>query len=143
LNGEYVVDTSVIVDAIVAEARRHSYARKQLAGLSKVVVPSIAVYELVWVLNKLGVKADAVRGAVESITGNPKVVVFPDDGRLAARAITRVVEEKAGLSNFDDKVILETALRAGLPLLTFDSELRKESDRAGLPSGREPGRTKE
>ncbi|MBI3858703.1 MAG: PIN domain-containing protein [Thaumarchaeota archaeon] len=132
MKAESVVDTSVLVDAIVAEALKHSRAREQLSGLSRMVVPSIVLYELVWVLKRLGVKAEEVRSAVETIANDPNVTIFPDDGRLAVRAISRVVAEGTSLMNFDDKVVLETALKTGLPLLTYDVELVRESERAGV-----------
>ncbi len=50
------------------------------------------------------------------------------------RRQSRVVEEKTSLSNFDDKVVLETALRLGVPLLAYDRELERESRRAGAKS---------
>ncbi|MBI3841099.1 MAG: PIN domain-containing protein [Thaumarchaeota archaeon] len=133
MSAEAVVDTSVLVDAIVAEARRHSRARKELAGLKRMVVPSVVLYEMVWVLKRLGVDAKRTRSAVEAIVNDSKVVVFPDDGRLAVRAIGRVVDEGTSLANFDDKVVLETALKTGLPLLTYDSELIREAERAKVP----------
>ncbi len=131
---EAVVDTSVLVDAVVEEARRHLRARAQLAGLAKLTVPIIVLYEMVWVLEKLGAESDAVRNAVETLVRNPKVTIAADDGAIASKAIGRVVEEKTSLSNFDDKVVLETALRLGVPLLTYDRELERESRRAGAKS---------
>jgi predicted nucleic acid-binding protein len=132
MSGVAVVDTSVLVDALVVEASRHSTARRQLAALDKIVLPTIVIYELVWVMKRLGAKETAVRSAVEALVSNPKVVILADDGRLASRAIGRLTEERKDLSSFDDKVILESALKEGVPLVTYDTELRKEADRAGV-----------
>ncbi len=131
MNGEAVVDTSVLIDAMVGEARKHRRAREQLAGFAKITLPGIVLYEMVWVLKKLGAEPDAVRNAIETLVRNPKVTIATDDGTIASKAIGRIVEEKTTLSNFDDKVVLETALRLGVPLLTYDRELVRESRGAG------------
>lgn len=131
MSGAAVIDTSVLVDAIVVEARRHSLARRQLASLDNLMLPLIVIYELVWVMNRLGAKSEAVRNALESLVSNPKVTVLTEDGRLSVKAIGRLTGEARSLSGFDDKVILESALREGVPLITYDSELRREMDRAG------------
>ena len=117
---------------MVEESRNHRVARDRLAAPEKLVVPSVVLYEMVWVLKKLGVGSEVVRGALEAVLRNPKVEVFPDDGRLAQKALDRVVAERTSLSNFDDKVVLETALKAGASLLTFDTELKREAQRAGV-----------
>jgi uncharacterized protein len=132
MKGEAVVDTSVLVDAIVEEAQKHAEAGEKLASLQKMRIPCIVIYELVWVLGKLGVEPGAVRNVVEALMRNSRVAVVADDGTLAERAIRRVVDEKTTLSNFNDKVVLETALKSGVPILTYDRELEREARLAGI-----------
>ncbi|MDV3243578.1 MAG: PIN domain-containing protein [Nitrososphaerales archaeon] len=136
MTAEAVVDTSVLLDAIVEQTQRHSQAREQLAGLTKIRVPSVVLYELVWVLHRLGVPPEAVRSAVEALLQNSKVTVASDDGRFTVRAIGRIVDEKLKLSDFDDKVVLETALKERLPLITYDKELEREARKAEIEARR-------
>lgn len=135
MTGEAVIDTSVLVDAIVEEAQKHMRAREQLAALTRMTIPSVVLYELVWVLNRLAVAPEKVLEAVETLVRNPKVAVSPDDGAISVRAIRRVVSEKTALSDFDDKVVLETAMKLGLPLVTYDKELEREMRRAESEAG--------
>ncbi len=136
MTAEAVVDTSVLVDAVVEEAQRHMQARERLAGLTKITIPSVVLYELVWVLSRLGAKPEGVRNAMEALVRNPKVVIATDDGRIALKSIGRILEERTSLSNFDDKVVLETALELRIPLITYDKELERESRRAGAKAQR-------
>lgn len=134
---EAVVDTNVLVDAMVEEASRHAEARGRIERLKRAVIPTVVLYEMVWVLNRLGADPETVKGAVETLALNPKISVAVDDGRITTRAMRRLVDEKTSLSNFDDKVVLETALGAGLPLMTYDRELEGEWKRAtGVVGGR-------
>ena len=127
-----VVDTSVLVDALVVEARNHARARARLEALDRMMLPSIVLYELVWVLKRLGTSEALVRRTLESLVGNPKVTIIQDDGRISEKAIIRLVNEGKRLSSFDDKVILESALRENTPLITYDLELKGEAKSAGI-----------
>ncbi|MDV3278455.1 MAG: PIN domain-containing protein [Nitrososphaerales archaeon] len=130
MTAEAVVDTSVLVDAMVEGAQKHSQAREQLAGLAKITIPSVVLYELVWVLSRLDVGPEAALSAIEALVRNTKVVIATDDGGVSVKAMRRVANEKTKLSNFDDKVVLETALKSGLTLITYDRELDREWRRA-------------
>ncbi len=129
---EAVIDTSVLVDALVAEAEGHAKARELLASMKKMHVPSIVIYEVVWVLRKLGVTPEKVEEVVTALVGNPRSLVEVDAGELSVRAIRMVVEEKAALTDFDDKVILGTALKLGIPIATYDRGLKREAKAAGV-----------
>ena len=127
-----VVDTSVLVDAMVAEAEGHEGARALLASMKKMHVPSIVIYEVVWVLRRLAVSPEKVEQVVTALVGNPRSSIEVDGGELSLRAIRMVVKEKAGLGEFDDNVILATAMKLGLPLATYDKELRRVAKAHGV-----------
>jgi len=128
-----VIDTNVLVHAIVEDSPQHADARSLLASLDRWLVPTIVVYELVWVLRKLGVGAEEARSVVESILRNPRTLVLTDSGDHAAWALKSLCEERLVLARFNDKVILAAAIKAGAPLATYDKELRKEAAERGVP----------
>jgi len=130
--GEVVVDTNVLIDAMVEDARNHAQAIKLIGSMKKMIIPSIVLYETVWVLRKLKLTPEKVVTAIEAIVRNPKSSIVPDDGDLALGAIRRVVAEQTELANFDDKVVLATALKHDRPIATYDEELRREAARAGI-----------
>ena len=129
---EAVIDTNVLIDAMVEEARNHAQASKLVGSLKKMFIPSIVLYETVWVLRKLDLAPGKVNTAIEAIVRNPKTSVVPDDGNFAVDAIRRVVAEEAELANFDDKIVLATALKLARPVATYDRELRREASQAGI-----------
>ena len=129
---EAVLDTNVLIDAMVEETRNHAQASKLVGSLKKMFIPSIVLYETVWVLRKLDLAPGKVNTAIEAIVRNPKTSVVPDDGNFAVDAIRRVVAEEAELANFDDKLVLATALKIGRPVATYDRELRREASNAGI-----------
>ena len=127
-----MIDTNVLIDAMVEEARNHAQASKLVASLKKMFIPSIVLYETVWVLRKLDLAPGKVNTAIEAIVRNPKTSVVPDDGNFAVDAIRRVVAEEAELANFDDKIVLATALKLARPVATYDRELRRQASQAGI-----------
>jgi len=129
---EAVIDTNVFVHAIAEDSPQHQESRKLLAGLKRWVVPTIVVYELVWVLKRVGVSSEKVVYVVESILRNPRTVVLADFGDYARWALRAVCEEKISLAHFNDKVIIAAAVKTGASLATYDDELRREAMRKGL-----------
>ncbi len=129
---EAVIDTNVLIDAMVEEARNHAQASKLVGSLKKMFIPSIVLYETVWVLRKLDLAPGKVNTALEAIVRNPKSSIVPDDGDFAVDAIRRVVAEQTELANYDDKVVLATALKLARPVATYDHELRREAARVGV-----------
>lgn len=129
---EAVVDTNVLVDAMVEEARKHAQASKLVGSLKRMIIPSIVLYETVWVLRRLNLSPEQVATAVEAMVRNPKSTIATDSGELAIDAIRRVVAERKELNHFDDKVVLATALRLRKPIATYDEELRKEANESGI-----------
>jgi len=129
---EAVIDTNVFIHAISEDSPLHKEARMLLYGLERWMVPTVVVYELVWFFKRVGVRSEVAAYVVESILSNPRTVVLADLGEHARRALRTLREEKIGLAHFNDKVIVSTAAKAGVPLVTYDDELRKEAMREGL-----------
>ncbi len=132
MSAEAVVDTNVLIDAMVQEARKHVQATKLLASLKRMIIPSIVLYETAWVLRKLDLTPEKVASAIEAIVRNPKASIATDDGDLSINAMRLVLDERLELAHFDDKVVLATALRLKKPLATYDKELRDEAERMGI-----------
>jgi len=129
---EAVIDTNVFVHAIVEDSPLHTEARNLLVRLRRWLVPTIVVYELVWVLRKLGVSAEEASNTVRSILKNPRTAVLTDSGDHTEWALRALCEEELSLAHFNDKVIIATAVRTGASLATYDEEVRKESVKRGV-----------
>ena len=127
-----VVDTNVIVGAVVEDTDIHEEAAGILEGLDEAVVPLIVLYELAWVFRKLGIPARHLASVYESLLSNPRVRIVaekPADLYAASRYIS---SRGLSLRRFNDEVILRTAARLGLPLVTFDKELARRAAELGV-----------
>lgn len=129
---EAVLDTNVLIHAMAEDSPKYKSARDLISSLAKISLPVIVLYEVVWVLRKLGLGPEEVVEAVEALMANPRVNIVPDEGNFALEAIRRVARERVDLVNFNDKVILMTALSLKLPIATYDHELAKEAKHVGL-----------
>lgn len=122
----------MLVHAIIEDSPRHGEARSLLEGLDEWVLPSIVLYELVWILRKLGADSAKVREVVEVLLDNPKTAVVAGSGAYARRAARVLEEEVLGPARFNNKIVLAAAIDLGLPLATYDGELRREARELGV-----------
>ncbi len=128
-----VVDTNVYVHALIENSMNYEKARQLLNSLSKRYLPTIVLYEIIWVLRKLGLGKEKIDLAVRSILANPATnIVSDNDGRYTLKAIQILVSEGIDLVHFNDKVVLAVAVNLDLPIATYDSELKKEAKKRGL-----------
>jgi len=103
-----------------------------LGALEQWLIPSIVLYELVWVLKKLGLDPPRIREVVEAVLDNPKTAVVADGGAHAKEAIRALESEGLSPAHFNDKVVLAVAAELELPLATYDRELRREARGQGV-----------
>jgi predicted nucleic acid-binding protein len=91
------------------------------------------IYEIVWALRKLDLSREKINEVLESIINDSRVRIVPDEaGKHSLQAMKYIISEKIDTANFNDKVILLTALSLRLPIVTYDRELRKEATAKGL-----------
>jgi predicted nucleic acid-binding protein len=115
---EALLDTNVLVAVLVEDDVNHREALRVWSGAEKVHVPFISVVELEYFLvkHKLGSKA------IQELVNDPKVEIVPNTSQDIRFALTR---KPKSYDDFNDYIILSTARRTSLPLLTFDGELRR------------------
>jgi predicted nucleic acid-binding protein len=130
---EAVVDTNVYIHAVIQDSAKHREARSLIESFSKIHLPIIVIYEIVWAMRKLGLSGEKINEVLESITSDSRVRVVHDEaGKHSLQAMKYIVSEKIDVGNFNDKVILSTAQNLGLPLATYDKELKKEAIARGV-----------
>ncbi|MEL9990743.1 MAG: PIN domain-containing protein [Thermoproteus sp.] len=122
---EAVVDTNALVYYIVEDSPNHLEAVEKLDALESWHLPTVVVHELAWFFKK----AAPDRGAeiLKALLDYKKVVVHCEDLPVLRRATT------AGLAHYNDFVILHTAKKLGLPIVTFDIKMRKRAEALGVP----------
>jgi hypothetical protein len=123
-----VVDTNVLVFDTFADSALHAPARQRLDGLEHWYLPGIVLHEYVWALRGLHAALAFAREKVEEWLLAEKAAYSPetpDDILFATR-------EAASYARYNDYLILSQAKRLGLPVLTFDRQLRTEARRQGI-----------
>ena len=124
--GDHVVDTHALIWHLVGGTELSTTARAILldadAGNRRIVVPSIAMVEIVYLAERGRVGADLL----EEMLGFLSDPVRPY--RLAAldepvvRAIQRV--PRSAVPDMPDRIVTATALHLGLPLISRDERIR-------------------
>jgi len=117
-------DTSFLRALLVEEEPGHDEAVRLASCVSEIVVPSVAIHELVWSLRRShgAVRAQSL---VAYVLGSEVFLYEPvtrEDVWFALRDPRR----------YEDLLVLHTALRLGLGLATLDKELARLARRLGV-----------
>lgn len=116
-----VIDTNVLVFDTFEDSEFHGRAARTLDAMGKWHLPSIVFHELIWFFRTRKIRLTRARLKVEEYLTNEKTSFLPcsvDDIRFAVLRMTKHQE-------YNDLVILSAAKRLGLPLFTFDDELKQ------------------
>ena len=116
-----VVDTNFIVALIVEDDENHLDALEKWRLVDEAYLPAIAATELAYFFLKHRVNL----GLLEEVFSDPKIKIIPtteEDIRFAVRNSDKI----SGYDDFNDQLILSTALRLQLRLLTYDRVLQKD-----------------
>jgi len=122
-----VIDTNVLVYAVLRDSEFNEGARRLLASLERWVVPSIVLYELYWFFREEGYGGEEINAVISSILRSPRTKVVGDGGKYTKRAL----ELTKNPERFNDMVILATAQDFGR-LATYDKKLRRDAERLGI-----------
>ena len=113
-----VVDTNFVVALVVEDDVNHEDAVEKFQVLEKAYLPAIAVAELAYIF----IKHKVDLSALEVVLSDPRVEVVEHNytDYLFAMRNRHLVKR---YDDFNDMLILATALRLKLKLLKYDKEL--------------------
>jgi predicted nucleic acid-binding protein len=114
-----VVDTNVLVFDTFEDSDSHREAVEALDALEGWVIPGIVFHEYVWFMKDQKMEAAETRIKVNEYLMDAKTRFRPVDADDIAFAVGNVRR----LGEYNDLIILSSAKRLGLPLLTFDKGL--------------------
>ncbi|HEX9913634.1 MAG TPA: PIN domain-containing protein [Candidatus Bathyarchaeia archaeon] len=123
-----VVDTNVLVFDTFEDSDSHGDALEALDSLEEWVIPGIVFHEYVWFMKDQKVTAEDTRMKVNEYLMDTKTRFHPIDADDIAFAVGNVRR----LGEYNDLVILSSAKRLGLPLLTFDKRLAAKAREFGV-----------
>ncbi|GAB6946223.1 PIN domain-containing protein [Vulcanisaeta sp. JCM 16161] len=114
----FVVDTNVIIAVILEDDVNHDKAVNTWNSLSEAYVPTISLIELgyFFIRHKINLSI------IGEVLRDPKIKVVENNAQDIYFAIN-YRDYIRHYDDFNDLLILSTALRLNLPLITFDDEL--------------------
>jgi len=128
-----LVDTNVLVYDTVEDSGYHDRARRIIDEADEVAVPSIVLYEYIWVMYKLArVAPEFISLKIEEYFEDPRIIFLPDQLRFIHSALRMLKEDNASLREINDYIILASTLHYNLALATFDKKLIKRALKRGV-----------
>jgi predicted nucleic acid-binding protein len=118
-----VLDTNVLIFDTFEDSEFHLQAASTLDSIERWTLPGIVFHELIWFFKVRKIEPSRTRTKVEEYIANEKASFSPctaDDVRFAVTRMKNYTE-------YNDLIVLSTAKRLGLPLFTFDEELKKSA----------------
>jgi len=109
-----VVDTNVLIAYLFEDDVHHNKARGLLSGYEQWIIPMIVIHELVWFFRHHEINLTVIK----DILALPEVEVVENVVGDVLYAISRAEHPY----DYNDLVIYATALRLGVPFLSFDEE---------------------
>lgn len=121
---EAVVDTNAIIYYVVEDSPMHVEAETLLDGLDVWHMPTVVIHELVWFFKKAAPEEGV--GVLKALLEYEKVVIHCEDATTLRGAVG------AGLTHYNDAVVILTAKKLGIPLVTFDTRMAKRAKAHGV-----------
>ncbi|MEM4650472.1 MAG: PIN domain-containing protein [Pyrobaculum sp.] len=121
---EAVVDTNAIIYYVVEDSPMHVEAETLLDGLDVWHMPTVVIHELVWFFKKAAPEEGV--GVLKALLEYEKAVIHCEDATTLRGAVG------AGLTHYNDAVVILTAKKLGIPLVTFDARMAKRAKAYGV-----------
>jgi len=121
---EAVVDTNAIIYYVVEDSPMHEEAETLLDSLDVWHMPTVVIHELVWFFKKAAPEEGI--GVLRALLEYEKAVIHCEVAATLRGAVG------AGLTNYNDAVVILTAKKLGIPLVTFDARMAKRAKAHGV-----------
>lgn len=123
-----IVDTNVLVFDTFEDSEFHREASSGLNSLDGWSLPSMVFHELVWFFKSQQITVSKANAKVKEYLTNEKTTFLPcsEDDIIFATSSMKSHRE------YNDLVILSAAGRTGLPLYSFDEDLKASAKRHGI-----------
>ena len=114
-----VADTNFVIAVMFKDHEFHERAIKDWEGIERAYLPIIALSELAYFLIRNKLRTDVIKAVIS----DPKIEVVENtlDDVLYA-----IKESPKSYDDFNDYMIVSTAKRLGLEVLTYDEKLRRK-----------------
>ena len=123
-----VVDTNVLVFDTFEDSEFHKEASSGLDSLEGWGLPGMVFHELVWFFMSQKIATPKTNAKVKEYLTNEKTTFIPCSADDIMFASSKMKDHR----EYNDLVILSSARRIGIPLYTFDENLKTIAKRQGI-----------
>lgn len=123
-----MIDTNVLVFDSFEDSEHYEEAANLLNDLQRWIIPGIVIHEYVWVLTGLDLPPSFLRSKVREYLLNEKTSFSPTN----IGNINYALKNMEKITEYNDLLILSTALRDDQYLASFDKKLRSRAETLGL-----------
>ncbi len=109
---------------MVEDSPMHEEAETLLDSLDVWHMPTVVIHELVWFFKKAAPEEGV--GVLRALLEYEKAVIHCEDAATLRGAVG------AGLTHYNDAVVILTAKKLGIPLVTFDARMAKKAKAYGV-----------
>jgi len=127
-----LIDSNVYVYNAIEDSEYHLKSREILDSLSKWIISTITLHEIIWTLMEL-LDRNATLSYVKSLLSHRKIEIVLVEKRDILWSLENISRENISLARYNDKIILSLAKRLNVPLLSFDKQLLSQAARKGIP----------
>lgn len=126
-------DTNVLVYDTIEDSEHHSEAAEIIDAAEELVIPSIVIYEYMWVMLKvIQVPISFLALKIREYLEEPKATYVIEPVEVLVSALRMLETDKEDVKEVNDYIILAASLYLKSTLATFDHKLRRKAVDMGL-----------
>ena len=124
---EAIIDTNVLVYETVEDSLYHEEATKKMGELKMVHLPTNVLIEFILLMKRLGLSEGFIAKKVLRILEGENVKLVDITSSDFKESLSLIAREGTSVKRINDKMILALARRKGLPILTYDKQLKQQA----------------
>jgi predicted nucleic acid-binding protein len=124
---EAIIDTNVLVYETVEDSLYHEEATKKMGELKMVHLPTNVLIEFILLMKRLGLSEGFIAKKVLRILEGENFKLVDITSSDFKESLSLIAREGTSVKRINDKMILALARRKGLPILTYDKQLKQQA----------------
>jgi len=124
---EAIIDTNVLVYETVEDSLYHEEATKKMGELKTVHLPTNVLIEFILLMKRLGLSEGFIAKKVLRILEGENFKLVDITSSDFRESLSLIAREGTSVKRINDKMILALARRKGLPILTYDKQLKQQA----------------
>lgn len=119
-----VIDTNTLIYDTFSDTSLHEEAKTGLDQLETWIIPSLVFHEYMWFMKAEDIPLETAKEKTLDYLNNEKTHLIPD----AREQIIHALNITKSYKDYNDNIILATAKKLQIPILTNDKNLKNRSE---------------